>query len=120
MAVNFILSQAAPGRKALVVATDMSRLSAVEGGIDFSFAEPSSGSGAVAMLISDFPQVFQVNKGANGYYGYEVMDTCRPVPDREAGNADLSLLSYLDCCENSFKEYQKRVDGVDYKESFQY
>jgi len=31
MAVNFILSQAAPGRKALVVATDMSRLSAVEG-----------------------------------------------------------------------------------------
>ena len=120
MAINFILSQAAPGRKALVVATDMSRLSAVEGGIDFSFAEPSSGSGAVAMLVSDFPQVFQIDKGANGYYGYEVMDTCRPVPDREAGDADLSLLSYLDCCENSFKEYQKRVDGVDYQESFQY
>lgn len=120
MAVNFILSQAAPGKKVLVVATDIARMNSVEGTMEMSFAEPSSGSGAVAMLISDNPIVFQVDKGANGYYGYEVMDTCRPVPDKEAGDADLSLLSYLDCCENSFKEYQKRVEGSDYQSTFNY
>ncbi len=124
MAINFILSQTSPGAKALVIATDISRFMVVDGGnaltMDWSFAEPSSGAGAVAMLISESPYVFQVDAGANGYYGYEVMDTCRPVPDSEAGDADLSLLSYLDCCEQSFLEYRKRVTSADYRETFQY
>ena len=120
MAVNAVLSGTAPGRKALVIATDIMRMSAVENSMDMAFAEPSTGSGAVAMLISDHPVVFQIDKGAYGAYGYEVMDTCRPVPDAEAGDADLSLLSYLDCCENTFKEYQKRVEGVDYQSTFDY
>ncbi|NEP05902.1 MAG: hydroxymethylglutaryl-CoA synthase family protein, partial [Okeania sp. SIO4D6] len=51
---------------------------------------------------------------------YEVMDTCRPNPDSEAGDADLSLLSYLDCCENAYLEYQERVKGVDYQKTFNY
>lgn len=119
-AINFVLSQTAPGRKVLVVCTDVLRMSSVDESMEMSFVEPSSGSGAVAMLISDNPVVFEVDKGANGYYGYEVMDTCRPVPDEEAGNADLSLLSYLDCYENAFKEYQRRVEGVDYRNTFQY
>ena len=120
MGINFILSQTAPGRKALVVATDILRMSAVNGSIELSFAEPSTGTGAVAMLVSDRPEVFRMDKGASGYYSYEVMDTCRPVPDKEVGDPDLSLLSYLDCCENSFKEYQKRVSNSDYQSSFQY
>ncbi len=122
-AVNFILSQASPGAKALVIATDISRFIAEEGGemtADWSYAEPSAGAGAVAALVSEMPHVFQVDVGANGYYGYEVMDTCRPTPDSEAGDADLSLLSYLDCCENAFLEYKKRVPGVDYQKTFQY
>lgn len=124
MGVNFILSQASPGAKALVVTTDISRFMVVDGGEamteDWSFAEPSGGAGAVAILIGESPQVFQVDVGANGYYGFEVMDTCRPVPDSEAGNADLSLMSYLDCCEQSFLEYKKRVAGVDYRTTFNY
>lgn len=124
MAVNFILSQTSPGAKALVVATDISRFIVAEGGEalteDWSYAEPSSGAGAVAVLISENAKVFQVDAGANGYYGYEVMDTCRPMPDGEAGDSDRSLLSYLDCCENTFLEYQKRVAGVNYRETFQY
>jgi polyketide biosynthesis 3-hydroxy-3-methylglutaryl-CoA synthase-like enzyme PksG len=97
---------------------------AVEGGEsltnDFSFFEPSGGAGAVAMIVSDTPHVFQVDAGANGYYGYEVMDSCRPVADSEAGDADLSLLSYLDCCEKAFREYQKRVEGADFARTFGY
>ncbi|HKD15384.1 MAG TPA: hydroxymethylglutaryl-CoA synthase family protein [Candidatus Angelobacter sp.] len=124
MAVNFILSQASPGAKVLVIATDISRFITVEGGEalteDWSFFEPSAGAGAVAMIVSELPFVFQVDVGASGYYGYEVMDTCRPVPDSEAGDADLSLLSYLDCCEQSFLEYKKRVDGADFARTFSY
>ena len=48
------------------------------------------------------------------------MDACRPAPDSEAGNADLSLLSYLDCCENTFLEYKRRINDADYKKTFQY
>lgn len=123
-AVNFVLSQVSPGAKALVVATDMARFRVAEGGDalseDWSFAEPSGGAGAVAMLVSDTPYVFGVDAGANGSYGYEVMDTCRPVPDSEAGNADLSLMSYLDCCEAAYRAYERRVDGVDYRTTFDY
>ena len=124
MAINFILSEVSPGAKALVVATDISRFMTEKGGEalthDWSFAEPSSGAGAVAMIVSDTPYVFQVDIGASGYYGYEVMDTCRPVPDSDAGDADLSLLSYLDCFENSFAEYKKRVEGADFANTFSY
>ncbi|TCS93651.1 hydroxymethylglutaryl-CoA synthase family protein [Hazenella coriacea] len=124
MAVNFILSQTSPGAKALVIASDISRFLVTEGGDalseDWSYAEPSAGAGGVAILVGEKPSVFQVDVGASGYYGYEVMDTCRPVPDSEAGDADLSLMSYLDCCEQTFLEYQKRVHGVDYRDTFQY
>lgn len=123
-ACNFVLSRVSPGAKVLVIASDISRFMTVEGGEalseDWSFFEPSGGAGAVALLVSEMPHVFQIDVGANGYYGYEVMDTCRPAPDREAGNADLSLLSYLDCCEKAFLEYQKRVEGADFAKSFSY
>jgi polyketide biosynthesis 3-hydroxy-3-methylglutaryl-CoA synthase-like enzyme PksG len=124
MAANFILSQASPGAKVLVIATDISRFMTVEGGEaltqDWSFFEPSAGAGAVAMIVSETPYIFQVDVGASGYYGYEVMDTCRPVPDSEAGDADLSLLSYLDCFEKSFLEYKKRVEAAEFASTFGY
>lgn len=123
-AVNFILSRVSPGARVLVIATDISRFMTAEGGQglteDWSFFEPSGGAGAVAMLVSELPHIFQVDVGANGYYGYEVMDTCRPAPDSEAGNADLSLLSYLDCCENAFLEYKKRVPESNFATSFDF
>lgn len=124
MAINFVLAQVSPGAKVLVIATDISRFMVEEGGdalsADWSFAEPSSGSGAVAMLISDQPHVFQIDVGANGYYGYEVMDTCRPSADADAGDTDLSLLAYLGCCENAYLEYQSRVDGANFGSTFTY
>lgn len=123
-AINFILAQVSPGAKALVIATDISRFLLEEGGnafkMEWAFAEPSGGAGAVAMLVGESPQVFQIDAGANGSYGYEVMDTCRPSTDSEAGDSDLSLLSYLDCAENAFLEYQKRVTGADFAKTFGY
>ena len=123
-AINFVLSQVSPGAKGLVVTTDMAKFSVAEGGDalseDWSFAEPSGGAGAVAILVGENPKIFSVDVGANGYYGFEVMDTCRPIPDSEAGNADLSLMSYLDCCESAYREYESRVASVSYTDTFDF
>ena len=64
------------------------------------------------MLVSQQPHVLRLDPGAYGLYSYEVMDTCRPVPDSEAGDADLSLLSYLDCCENAYRDYDESTDSA--------
>ncbi len=122
MAANFVLAQTSPNAKALVIATDIARFMPTKGSPtdeDWSYAEPSSGAGAVALLVSNQPQLFQLDVGCSGYYGYEVMDTARPAADTEFGDADLSLLSYLDCCEHAYQHYVARVDGVDYQETFQ-
>ncbi|XP_020905104.2 uncharacterized protein LOC110243355, partial [Exaiptasia diaphana] len=44
MAVNFVFSQVAPGKKVLLICTDITRMSVVEGLSELAFAEPSSGS----------------------------------------------------------------------------
>lgn len=61
------------------------------------------------MLISANPEILELDFGATGHYSYEVMDTCRPLPEIETGNPDLSLLSYLDCLENAYKNYKEKV-----------
>src|SRR5207247_1656135 len=65
MGINTILSQTSPGVKVLVVATDITRFLVAEGGAeltqDWSFAEPSSGAGELAMLVSESPHVFEVD-----------------------------------------------------------
>jgi polyketide biosynthesis 3-hydroxy-3-methylglutaryl-CoA synthase-like enzyme PksG len=48
------------------------------------------------------------------------MDSCRPTPDTETGNVDLSLLSYLDCIEKSFLAYRGKVGPVDFQDHFAY
>ncbi len=114
MAASFVLSQASPGAKALVVTTDVARP------IPHTYAEPSQGAAAVAMLVGGAPVVLELEIGASGYYGYEVMDSCRPTAEIETGDADLSLLSYLDCLENSFKNYQQRTGDADFQDHFGY
>lgn len=120
MAANFILSGTSPGAKALVVATDISRFALADAAAiqEWAYSEPSSGAGAVAMLVSDSPWLFRLDVGAYGNHGFEVMDTCRPGPDTEAGDADLSLMAYLDCCEKAYRDYARRVEGADFRESF--
>ncbi len=117
MAANFIASHASPGAKALVVATDVLR--GTQGG-DLAYAEPAAGVGGVGMLVSDNPEILSLDFGVNGYYSYEVMDTCRPSVGVETGDADLSLMSYLDCLENAYEAYTQRVEGVELDKTFDY
>ena len=114
-AVNFIAAQSSPGAKILIVATDIAK-AAIKG----SYVEPSQGAGAVALLVSDRPDILEIDFGANGYYSYEVMDSCRPTAEIETGDSDLSLVAYLDCLENSFGAYTTRVEGADFVSTFDY
>jgi polyketide biosynthesis 3-hydroxy-3-methylglutaryl-CoA synthase-like enzyme PksG len=114
-AINLIASNASPGAKALVVATDNSK-AAIKG----SYVEPSQGAGAVAFLVGDRPDILEIDFGANGYHGYEVMDACRPTAEIETGDSDLSLVAYLDCLEQSYYAYAARVDDVDFTRTFDY
>ena len=120
MAVNFILSGTSPGAKALVIATDISRFALADPGAvqEWAYSEPSSGAGAVAMLVSATPHLFRIDVGAHGNHAFEVMDTCRPGPDTEAGDADLSLMAYLECCEHAFRDYARRVEDADFRATF--
>ncbi|MBZ9609077.1 hydroxymethylglutaryl-CoA synthase family protein [Clostridium estertheticum] len=115
MATCFVASQVSPGAKALVIATDVARAAAKS-----TYGEPTQAVGAIAMLVGENGDILELDFGATGQYSYEVMDTCRPLPEIETGNPDLSLLSYLDCLENSYKNYKEKVDGADFQETFDY
>lgn len=115
LAACYVQSNACPGAKVLVVCSDTARAAARN-----TYYEPSQGTGAVAMLVSDKPHILELDWGAFGYHSFEVMDTCRPTPEIEAGNSDLSLLSYLECLEKSFGVYQSKVDAVDFCDTFDF
>jgi polyketide biosynthesis 3-hydroxy-3-methylglutaryl-CoA synthase-like enzyme PksG len=115
MALSFVKASLRPGVKALVIAADASSIAARN-----TYWEPSQGAGAVAMLVSNQPDVLAVDFGANGYHSFEVMDTLRPRADLEAGDSDLSILSYMSCLEASYQHYCELVDGVDLGSSFKY
>jgi polyketide biosynthesis 3-hydroxy-3-methylglutaryl-CoA synthase-like enzyme PksG len=122
VAVNFVLSRTSPGAKALVIATDISRFALADASAvkEWAYSEPSSGAGAIALLVSETPDLFEIDPGAHGNCAFEVMDTCRPGADTEAGDADLSLMAYLDCCAGAFNDYARRVEGADFRQSFNY
>jgi polyketide biosynthesis 3-hydroxy-3-methylglutaryl-CoA synthase-like enzyme PksG len=122
MAVNFILSGTAPGARALVIATDIARFALADQREiqEWAYSEPSSGSGALAMLVSADPKILRIDPGAYGVHAFEVMDTCRPGPDNEAGDSDLSLMAYLDCCVKAWADYARRVEAADFRQSFRY
>ena len=113
-ALDFVLARIGTGAKALVVTTDVARP------LKATYAEPSQGAAAVAMLVGTEPSVLEIEIGRNGVYGYEVMDSCRPTSDIEIGDPDLSLLSYLDCIEHSFAHYARRAGGADFQDDFAY
>jgi len=114
-AAAIIAASPVPGARALVVATDAASVAARN-----TYWEPSQGAGAVATLIGHDPEILSLDIGASGYHSFEVMDTLRPRPDLESGDSDLSLLSYMECLECSYRAYRERVRGADLLDSFDY
>jgi polyketide biosynthesis 3-hydroxy-3-methylglutaryl-CoA synthase-like enzyme PksG len=112
-AVSFVASSPDPDTRALVIATDCPRAK-----LKATYVEPSQGLGGVAMLVSRRPEAMEMDPGAFGCCSFEVMDTCRPVPELELGDPDLSLFSYLDCLASSFSAYQEAVADADFMDTF--
>jgi polyketide biosynthesis 3-hydroxy-3-methylglutaryl-CoA synthase-like enzyme PksG len=97
----------------LVVATDVALVEERA-----EYAEPATGHGAAAVLLSDTPTVLAIDLGAFGCYSYETMDSARPTPRFDIADVDRSLFAYLDCLTNSFGNYRARVEGADFASTF--
>lgn len=115
LASGYLASGLAPGAKALVVGTDVNPMDE-----HARYAEPTTGHGAVALLVSDRPRVLRLNPGAAGISSFETLDTARPAPDQDLYNTDLSLMSYLDRLAEAYRDYIVRVPGVDLVMSFEF
>jgi polyketide biosynthesis 3-hydroxy-3-methylglutaryl-CoA synthase-like enzyme PksG len=111
MAAAAIARDPSPEARALVIATDVSRPQA-----NASYAEPSQGTGAVALLVSRTPRILRLDEGANGYCSYEVMDAFRPTADIETGDPDLSLITYMDCLQRSYTSYHSKRGESDFRD----
>ncbi len=98
-ALNWIAAGRSRGKKALVIATDFSRKHL---GADHEFV---LGGAAVAMIVSDEPQVIAYDLTRRGTWTANVYDTWRPTATAEVGNNQVSLFTYLDALEGAFTDF---------------
>ena len=98
---------------ALVVSTDHALL-----GIDGP-QEPVLGAGAAAVLLSHRPRLWAFEGTTAGVHAHEIADIFRPAPGVETGDADDSLMSYLDGVEATFDAYEAALgEPVDFERDF--
>jgi polyketide biosynthesis 3-hydroxy-3-methylglutaryl-CoA synthase-like enzyme PksG len=115
MGAAYVASGISPGAKVLVIATDVALCDGRN-----EYIEPVMGTGAAAMLISDYPRILTVDLGAFGNYGFETLDSARPSPTLEVADVDGSLFAYLDCLKHSFLAYRDHVEGTNYATTFDF
>jgi 3-hydroxy-3-methylglutaryl CoA synthase len=113
MALAWLASDPDPDAKALLISTDHALL-----GLDGP-QEPVLGAGAVAVVLSRRPELVSYELGRSGVYAHEVADIFRPAPGVETGDADESLMSYLDGAERTWEAYAALRHGdVDFDREF--
>jgi hydroxymethylglutaryl-CoA synthase len=111
-ALFWLAANLRPGKKALVISTDFSRMDAEEG-YDFI-----GGGCAVAMLVSTEPQILSIDLSQSGYWTSEIADTFRPTSTVEQADNQTSLYSYLDALEGAYEHFEQVVGSCDYLASF--
>lgn len=111
-AAQWVASGVRPGKKALVISTDITR-PALETGMDFA-----AGGCAVAMLVSDTPRVLEIDLDKAGYWTCEIADTFRPTARVETGDNQTSLFSYLDALDGALSHYEELAGPLDYNAAF--
>lgn len=112
MAAHWVASGFNRGKKALVVTTDQSRTHL---GKPWEYV---LGAGAVAMLVSEQPDVLELELGRCGYWTNEIFDTYRPTSRHEVGHADTSLFGYLDALDGAYDDFLRNVGEIDYDNEF--
>lgn len=114
-ALSWVASGHNHGKKALVIATDFSRehLNTKE--------EFVMGGTAAAFIISDNPEVLEIEMDKRGNWSTNIYDTFRPTALAEVGNNEVSLYSYMDALEGAYVDYCAKVGGdVDFEKDFRY
>lgn len=105
-AADWIASGSSNGSAALVICSDIARYGLNTAG------EPTQGAGAVAMLISDKPDLLALDRGINGFYSADVHDFWRPVGRREAlVDGHYSIGCYLDAVAGAYRMWKKRAEA---------
>lgn len=113
MAAHWVASGMAPGKKALVVTSDQSRM---------HLGQPWEyvlGAAATAMIVSDTPDVLELDLSTCGYWTHEIFDTYRPAATAEVGHADTSLYGYLEALEGAYDHFLRKAGPIDYDSYFQ-
>lgn len=96
--------------KALVIAGDLPIP------LRHSYAEPSQGAGAVALLLGK-PRLATWHPGRHGSFSFDNVDFYRPEAHVDIIDIDLSIMSYLDCLLGSFRHYAEAAPA-DFVTSF--
>jgi hydroxymethylglutaryl-CoA synthase len=96
---DWISSGRADGSKALIIASDIARYPIGDPG------EPTQGAGAVAMVISDTPNLLQFDPEISGHYTKQVMDFWRPLYSTKAFvDGHYSIECYLNALEAALSD----------------
>ncbi|WP_257454873.1 hydroxymethylglutaryl-CoA synthase [Archangium lipolyticum] len=104
LALDWVRSGSAKGKKALIICSDIARYGVGTPG------EPTQGAGAVALLVSDKPKLLALEAGKTGVYANDVMDFWRPLYSKDAVvDGHYSVQCYLDALEGAYKGYQEAV-----------
>jgi 3-hydroxy-3-methylglutaryl CoA synthase len=113
MAVSWVRSGVMPGKKALVLMTDIARRH-----FDGT-SELTIGDGAVALSIAANPRIVEIEPHS-GCAAREVYDVARPAPTLEWVDPVLSLASYLDLLELAWDEYSGILGSISVENHFAY
>jgi hydroxymethylglutaryl-CoA synthase len=103
-ACDWIASGSASGRTALVVCSDVARYGIGTPG------EPTQGAGAIALLVSEEPDLLALDHGVSGVFSTNVHDFWRPLGRREAMvDGHYSIQCYLDAVQGAFRMWRERA-----------
>jgi hydroxymethylglutaryl-CoA synthase len=103
-AVEWIASGAAAGRSALVIASDVARYGLHSAG------EPTQGGAAVALLVSERPELLSLEVGLNGVCSADVFDFWRPLGQREPQvDGHYSIGCYLEALSGAYRGWRERA-----------
>jgi 3-hydroxy-3-methylglutaryl CoA synthase len=114
LAASWVRAGVEPGKKALVITTDQSRMHL---GQPWEYV---MGAGACALLVGDQPDFLELELGASGVYTEEVSDLTRPTSRVETGNSELSLISYLNALEETWDDFTRVVGDVNLDRDFRW
>lgn len=103
MAIGWIASGVAPGKKALIVSSDINYDHEGRSG------EEVPAIGAVAMIVSAEPKIIEYELGKNGYFTFECTDYARPTATYDIINPQESLYAYLECFEGAWAHYKSKI-----------